>query len=202
MSPRTKKQFEEIRKEKKSIIAETALRLFSEKGYHATTISEIAKKAKISKGLLYNYFDSKEKLLAEILQNFIIQMETLINPNMDDEITNAELESFFEMMIESMKTNREHWRILFQLTMQKGVISYIFSKNDIGNSAEKLMKLGYKYFADRFDNPQEELLLFRSVLKGLALIIVYTPEACPDDVLESFKKRLKDIFIKPKKTQK
>jgi len=201
MTPKTKEQFEEIRKEKHELIKETALHIFAEKGYQATTISEIAKAANISKGLLYNYFESKESLLTNILEDFIKNIGNLINPNSDDEITNEEMENYFDLLIESMKTEREYWMIFFQLTMQKDVVSHIFSKEGTGVHAEKNLQLAYKYFAERFENPQEEMLLFRSIIKGLALILIYTPEACPDDVVDSLKKRLKDMFVKPKKSK-
>src|SRR5660397_145107 len=67
MSPRSAKQFKEIRKEKKDLIMEVALELFAENGFHATSISQIAKKAGISKGLPYNYFESKKELLDELI---------------------------------------------------------------------------------------------------------------------------------------
>ena len=66
MSPRTSKQFDKIRQQKKRLILDTSLELFAEKGFHATSISQIAKKAKISKGLIYNYFESKDDILNEI----------------------------------------------------------------------------------------------------------------------------------------
>ncbi len=46
--PRTKEQFEKIRKETRAKILNTALELFAKKGYSNTSISEIAKSAKIS----------------------------------------------------------------------------------------------------------------------------------------------------------
>lgn len=199
MTPRTKKQYEEIREEKRELIVSSALKLFAENGYHSTTISKIAKEANISKGLLYNYFESKESLLINILEEFISMVGNLINPNQDDEITTEEMESFFDSLIDSMRTNREHWIVLFQLAMQKDVVALIFSKQGAGGLSEKILRLAYQYFADRFDNPQEELLFFRSVIKGFALILIYTPEMCPDEVVESFKMRLKSMFIKPKK---
>ncbi|HRW21852.1 MAG TPA: helix-turn-helix domain-containing protein, partial [Bacteroidales bacterium] len=63
MSPRTPEQFEEIRLSKHKLILDTAMKLFASSGYHNTSISKIAKEAGISKGLIYNYFDSKEDLL-------------------------------------------------------------------------------------------------------------------------------------------
>ena len=68
MSPRTKQQFKEIRKTSKDKILTVALELFAQNGYQGTSIAQIAKKAKISKGLMYNYFKNKEKLLDEIIQ--------------------------------------------------------------------------------------------------------------------------------------
>ena len=60
MSPRTPQQFEEIREEKMTLIMDIALEHFANEGYHTTTINHIARHAGISKGLMYNYFESKE----------------------------------------------------------------------------------------------------------------------------------------------
>jgi AcrR family transcriptional regulator len=45
MSPRTEKQFEIIRDNKKVLIKEVGLELFSKEGFHSTSIRMIAKKA-------------------------------------------------------------------------------------------------------------------------------------------------------------
>jgi len=51
----------------KDKILEAGLTLFAKKGFHATSISQIAAKAEVSKGLTYNYFNSKEALLLAII---------------------------------------------------------------------------------------------------------------------------------------
>jgi AcrR family transcriptional regulator len=48
-------------------IIHTAIRLFSEKGYSATSVEEIAKESSIAKPSLYKYFQSKEDILLECL---------------------------------------------------------------------------------------------------------------------------------------
>jgi len=48
-------------------ILEAALALFSERGYAATGVHEIARRAKIEKAALYWHFGSKEALLAAVL---------------------------------------------------------------------------------------------------------------------------------------
>ena len=45
-----------------------ALELFVSKGYAATKITDIAKKANMSTGLMFHYFESKEKLYEELIR--------------------------------------------------------------------------------------------------------------------------------------
>jgi TetR/AcrR family fatty acid metabolism transcriptional regulator len=48
------------------LIIDAALKVFGEKGYYNATISEIARKAKVSEATVYEYFGSKEDLLFAI----------------------------------------------------------------------------------------------------------------------------------------
>lgn len=57
--PRTAGKSEQTR----ALIVETALRLFRENGYEATTMRAIAKEAGVSVGNAYYYFGSKEELI-------------------------------------------------------------------------------------------------------------------------------------------
>lgn len=66
--PRTKEAFETMRENTKTKIETTAITLFAKKGL-SVTIDEIAKAAGISKGLLYNHFQSKEVLIAELARS-------------------------------------------------------------------------------------------------------------------------------------
>jgi TetR/AcrR family fatty acid metabolism transcriptional regulator len=52
--------------EKRRLIVETAIKVFAEKGYHGTRISDIAKDAEIAYGLVYHYFKNKEEILDTI----------------------------------------------------------------------------------------------------------------------------------------
>jgi len=52
-------------------ILEAALELFTEKGFTATRMTDVAKKAGISKGTLYLYFDSKEAIFRALVQDVI-----------------------------------------------------------------------------------------------------------------------------------
>lgn len=52
-------------------ILEAALELFAEKGYASTRMDDVAKKAGISKGTLYLYFNNKEDIFHSVIQEMI-----------------------------------------------------------------------------------------------------------------------------------
>lgn len=54
------------KKSRKDRIMEAALRIFAEKGYQNTTITEISKEAGVSEATIYEYFGTKEDLLFAI----------------------------------------------------------------------------------------------------------------------------------------
>ena len=53
-------------REREQNIIESALKIFGEKGFENTTISEISKMANISDATIYEYFSSKEEILFSI----------------------------------------------------------------------------------------------------------------------------------------
>lgn len=61
----TRKEQKERRRQE---IIHTSLELFVSKGYAATKITDIAKRAGMSTGLLFHYFESKEKLYEELVR--------------------------------------------------------------------------------------------------------------------------------------
>jgi AcrR family transcriptional regulator len=67
--PRTPEQFQEMRDATNAKIQQAATKLFARQGFPATSVQDIAAEAGISKGLLYNHYDSKDALFASILNN-------------------------------------------------------------------------------------------------------------------------------------
>jgi len=149
MSPRTKKQFENIRQEKREIILDTALEVFATHGYHGSSISTIAKHAGISKGLLYNYFESKEELLKVIVNEGFKEFMDIINPfqneNFTDEMLTPEaFRKLFKNIFEIMKSNLHFWRLYYAMALQPGVMEMIL--NDYENNLFSYLDLLEKYY--------------------------------------------------------
>jgi AcrR family transcriptional regulator len=68
-------------------ILETALKLFAERGFDATSTRQIAKEAGIAEGLIFHYFPTKASLLTAILQDRLEgrrAFRTRLRPLLDD----------------------------------------------------------------------------------------------------------------------
>jgi AcrR family transcriptional regulator len=64
MMPKVSEEYKVL---KRAGIMECALKCFGEKGYHQTTIDDIVAHSNMSKGLIYNYFNSKEELYITLM---------------------------------------------------------------------------------------------------------------------------------------
>ncbi len=73
-------------------IADAAFAAFAEKGYAATRIDDVARRAGISKGLTYLYYKTKEDLFKAVVKNVVVRrVDTLIG---NIESTNLSSEEF------------------------------------------------------------------------------------------------------------
>lgn len=176
MSPRTVLQNEIIRQQKKEHIMNTALELFSDKGYHATSISDIAKRAEISKGLLYNYFESKDKLLESIISDGFNKIIVSFDPNRDGILTKEELIFFINSIIDMMQNDKLFWRLYMSLLIQPAV----HDSKIIDEYREKAgfvftMLMDY-YTRKGTKNPEAELTMFHLVMDGIFFNYLYDDE--------------------------
>lgn len=192
MSPRTEEQFEEIREKKKHLIKDSALELFAIEGYYSTTISMIAGKAEISKGLIYNYYQSKEELLKEIVSDGLNQITGTIDPNQDGEMTQAELKYMINENFDMISRQPKFWRLYFSILPQPSV--YRIVKDNVKELYESLMKLMVEYFKrNGYEDPETEAMFLGSVLDGVSVNYLYNPRHYP---LEAIRKRLIDLYFK------
>jgi len=64
-------------------ILRSAFTIFTEKGYHSATVSDVAELAKVGKGTVYEYFSSKEDLLRGVIEEgikyYMIELESSVN---------------------------------------------------------------------------------------------------------------------------
>ncbi len=117
MCPKTKEQNEIIREEKKSIILDAALHLFAEEGYHSASVSKIANKASISKGLLYNYFNSKEDVLKTLIFEMTDKMMEKF-PSPTEKPTKEHIELYIDKSCDIILEDITYAKLFFVTYMQ------------------------------------------------------------------------------------
>ncbi|MFO7853567.1 MAG: TetR/AcrR family transcriptional regulator [Bacteroidota bacterium] len=173
--PRTQKQFEGIREEKKALIMRTALELFATQGFHGTTISSIADKAEISKGLLYNYFNSKEDLLKAIIYAGLENIDKLVDPNKDGVLTGDEMEFLLDRYFKLLKNDSCFWRLYFTLLLQEPILELVEERlSKVINSYIDLLK---SYFESQGrEDPYTEAVIFGALLDGIGMNYLTYPE--------------------------
>jgi AcrR family transcriptional regulator len=194
--PRTPEQYEEIRNEKKKVILDAALKLFADKGYAATSISCIAETANISKGLMYNYFKSKEDLLKTIVQGFIDEIAEMVDPNRDDIVNEEEMELFLDKFFEWLMTRTEEAKLFTQLTVQPDVIKFILDNTILPKSSKQGEMLS-SYFARSHGNDAQMVMInYLAIIKGLTVLYVFSPEKYSDELMCQYRDYLKKMFIK------
>lgn len=59
---------EQLATARREQILDAAVKVFAQKGFHLTTIKDIAKEANLAEGTIYNYFENKTALLIGILE--------------------------------------------------------------------------------------------------------------------------------------
>jgi AcrR family transcriptional regulator len=171
--PKTKEQYEQIRKDRKSQIMATALEMFAEEGYGHVSIAALSRRAGISKGLMYNYFPGKEELLKEILNEGIEQIMTSLDPNRDGILTTEEFEHFIHRTFQLMHDKRAFFTKFFSLIIQPNV-KVLLKESSLVPFTEQYFTMFTKFFAEHgYKDPQLELFELSVILEGFGIMMLY-----------------------------
>lgn len=65
-------RFKRRKEDRPAEITAAALAAFAENGYAATRVDDVARRAGVSKGLLYLYFATKEELFRAVIRSFVV----------------------------------------------------------------------------------------------------------------------------------
>ena len=104
-----------VRRDRREDILQASLHLFATKGFHGTSMRDIAREANITEGLIYHYFESKRDLFRAIIDeySFLPLLRTL--PDLAEQLDLRALlivlaRGFFDVL----KQNTELARLLLQ----------------------------------------------------------------------------------------
>jgi AcrR family transcriptional regulator len=102
--------------ERRVAILDSALAVFADRGYHASSIDDIAREGGVSKALIYEHFSSKQQLYAELLEQHAGELFQRLAAAMDEAGSMGAdrlaigLDAFYRFVEE----HRVAWRMLFR----------------------------------------------------------------------------------------
>jgi len=171
------------REEKSRLIINTALKVFSEKGYDNATIADIAKSAKVSMGLPLYYFTNKEELACEALE---ISSEQITLSILNDIAGNSPEEiatSFINSFRKNMNKYPDFYPFYFEMwsaSRRNKKIKKVFKTaldNTINTTKSVLINAQEKgLITVRVEDVESIAVSLVSKADGLGLLLVQYPE--------------------------
>lgn len=156
---------------------QTALELFANEGYYQTSISKIAQKAGISKGLMYNYFESKDELVLAIIGKGAEQLTEHLDPDRDGFLSEEEFEFFINENFRILQENFDYWKLYFSTMMQPAV--YRLVKEKFPHFLPPLKVVENYFHRKGYQDPAKEAAYFDALLDGAFLNYIMDPEGFP-----------------------
>jgi AcrR family transcriptional regulator len=175
---------------KREHILECALRCFAAKGYHATSIQEIAEAAGIAKGLVYFYFKSKEDLLLSGLRHYYAQFEEkLLRFQSDSRMSAHErLHVIVRYLLEHSREGRDFF--VMMLAEQTGQVNEQLSSLLVEvrvSSLERMTACVMDIYGEAMEPyALDAASIIHAILNDFVFFFAFTPQPMSGDILASF----------------
>lgn len=161
---------------------ETALELFAESGFHATSMSQIAKKAGISKGLTYNYFESKNEILEEIIETSSNKIYENFDINHDGILTEEEFYQFIRQTFQLINNNRRFWKLYTTVILQTNILET--KKQSMVEKLAPAISLFRNFLVSKgSQDPDSDIIVISTLIRGASITII-SSEFYPYELLE------------------
>lgn len=179
----------DVQNEKQRKILEASIELIAEKGFANTSTAEIAKRAGVSVGTLFNYYKTKETLLLAIvlpaMNNIILKMMSENDHRLMLQLS-SNFEEFIRLLITSRVMLLEKNRALLQVIIKEVLYKEELKAGLLDNfSIHALPFLNdaiehFKEIGELKDLPTERIIKYILInLAGLCISSVLNPNSKP-----------------------
>jgi AcrR family transcriptional regulator len=179
MSPRGKKQNEQMRADAMARITNAALEVFSAYGYHGATMEHIMQLSGLSKGLVYHYFPSKERIFLHLIDTALeISKNTWEDAFASPGTAWEKIEKLSENVVKIAFTDESslYSLIMVQAATQgksiPGLMEHIFQRLAFYNELLPLIIEAQKSGEAAPGNPGLLMITYVSLVQGLVLFLL------------------------------
>ena len=191
--PRNQKANKQLQEASRQKILMAAFELFASRGYATTTVDCIAKKAGVSKGLIYHYFNSKQDILKGIFHWIVRDAEQYMDPSADlspKAFCRWVIDYSFDFIINQTKINR----LIVGLAIQPHVVQQL--KEEIDAVREQwtnrliavLKELGYA-------QPKAEAYFLGALFDGIGIGYMTLGTSYPIDEVKALLLKRYDMYL-------
>jgi AcrR family transcriptional regulator len=192
--------------QRRSAILNAARKLFFEKGFRYVTVENIARKAELSKGSIYLYFNSKEEIYTQILLNDIDKFNKKSSLIFQNGKSATELVMDFAFIyVDFFFNDRELFRIMMTFMLHTEDMNLAETVNqhiiEVTNNTVKIIETILQQGIEKGEFPSDiNLRLSRNAMWGLlngiiSLHLFTGKEAHKEERIRSAVKASLDIFI-------
>ena len=199
---RSKTTAERMREEARDAILEAALSVFGDKGFAGATTAEVASAAGVSKGLIFNYFPTKDALLEALIERTLGASLRFWEEADWSGAPADQLSRILDVAIAQVLEKPKFYRLYFSLVLQPGgsgaaqrAIAKVMPRLQtyFGRTERLMAELGS-------DEPALDAKVFQLAVNGLAQTLaaeaslVERPDVLP---IEKLKARVLARLIPP-----
>jgi AcrR family transcriptional regulator len=183
MSPRGAKLNEQMRSDAMAKITRAALGVFAAYGYHGATMEQIMQGSGLSKGLVYHYFPSKEKIFFHLVDTALDISRNTWQDALDSPGTAWEkIEKLSENVVKIAFTDESslYSLIMVQATTQgkgvPGLMEHIFQRMDYYNALPQLIVEAQVSGEAAQGDPELLFLAYVALVQGFVLLLLNDDE--------------------------
>jgi AcrR family transcriptional regulator len=191
MSPRSKELSARMKARSRKAITLAALDLFASNGFSATTTDAIARKARVSKGLIFSHFPTKEDILLSIIDQEIERITASVIDNSAHPSPREKLVATINSWMGLLDTYPQFVHLSLKLNLDEGWRKIIRKKGKayldtyLGSLRDLFVQLGSP-------NPDLDCYLLAVFFDGLAANYLVAPKLFP---LEDLKNHLIEMLL-------
>lgn len=162
--------------EKRNKIIEVGFKEMCENGYHNTTTADIAKKAEVSTGIVYQYFNDKKEIFIEGVKNYsnsimFPMIDILENYDIKNNDLSIILNNMIDKFIENHTISKKAHEELIAMSHLDNDVSDIFKNSEL-EMTNKIVKL-LKSNGICTPNLKEKVHIIYGMVDNLCHEIVY-----------------------------
>jgi len=178
MSPRTSLQFEDLRTDRRQAILNAALTVFANHGYHSASVSMIAKEAGVSKGLMYNYFESKEQVLLTLVNDLFDTVVDLLRITPGEVLTRERFIELIDLQIDIAVKEPQRWKLYMSLAFQPEVTPLLM-ETMLPKVTPFMMSMSQYFLSKGYEDPVAAMRYFTASVDGVQMHALLDPANFP-----------------------